>query len=79
MKSKITFLKQLKRGAVALCLLLAVFLSGVSAPQKAWACDSCYAAVSSADSNIWQESQDNFDRYLDREFKRVEEFIIQEI
>ncbi len=79
MKSKITFLKQLKRGAVALCLLLAVFLSGVSSTQEAWACDSCYAAVSSADSNIWQESQDNFDRYLDREFKRVEEFIIQEM
>lgn len=62
------------------CLLLsASFFVMTSSTQKASACDTCYGAVSGADSDIWQESQDNFDRYLDREFKQVEEFIIEEM
>jgi len=58
--------------------LLSIFILIVSTDSSK-ACDSCQSAVSSADSRIWQQSQDNFDRYLDREFKRVQEFIVQEM
>ena len=51
-----------------------VFMMSISSSK---ACDTCQGAVSGADSKIWQQSQDNFDRYLDREFKRVEAFIVQ--
>tara|TARA_R110001592_G_scaffold3525_15_gene19952 strand:+ start:515 stop:1912 length:1398 start_codon:yes stop_codon:yes gene_type:complete len=64
---------------LGVCLMAFVLFSSVFTAKNANACDTCYGAVSGADSNIWQESQDNFDRYLDREFKRVEQFIIQEM
>ncbi|MGN7437360.1 MAG: hypothetical protein ACTHOO_01855 [Alcanivorax sp.] len=69
-----------KPKVLGLCLTLALgaFLSFTPTKQT-WACDTCDGAISSADDDIWQESQDNFDRYLDREFKRVEAFIIQEM
>ncbi len=61
-----------------LVTLLFAYVFTITSKQSN-ACDRCRSAVSSADSRIWQQSQDNFDRYLDREFKRVESFIVREL
>ena len=67
-----------KKFGLFIAFALLVFAS-IAPTQQAVACNTCQGAISSADDDIWQESQDNFDRYLDREFKRVEAFIIQEM
>ncbi len=65
---------------VSISLALALFVSYSLFPvKKANACGSCYAMAQSADSSIWLQSENNFDRYLDREFKQLQSFIIEEM
>lgn len=64
---------------VSFCFLAVLFVSALGLSSDANACGSCYAMVQSADSSIWLESENNFDRYLDREFKQVESFVIEEM
>ncbi len=69
----------IRGGLASLCLVMAIGMPSTFISKKASACGDCYSAVSGADPDIWQESQDNFDRYLDREFKQVESFVIEEM
>ncbi len=60
---------------LTIALLSIIFLFSLTLETNA--CNRCRTAISNADSDIWQESQDNFDGYLDREFKLVERFIVR--
>lgn len=56
----------------ALCFLAFSFT-----PKAAVACYSCTQAVTDWDSDIWREAQEEYDQFLDDEFKETERFIAQ--
>ena len=74
---------QLKLGKVVLSslLLFAILLFSHNFFIKSAhaVCTECEDTLRDADDDLWMESQIQFDEYLDREFKEVEEFIIQEM
>lgn len=63
-------------------IALLLCLSFISSP-KVFAlgalCEDCAERMRDEDGDLWHESQLNFDRYIDREFRRVERFIIHEM
>lgn len=62
---------------LALCLVMCFSFLGFSSGAKA--CTNCLATAIAADPFVWWEAEGEFDEYLDREFKRVESFIIHEM
>lgn len=67
------FLKKLSLLAVMALVSLAV-----SSPAMA-ICANCENMVDRADSDVWMESQDNFDARIEQEFLELEEFLLDEL
>ncbi len=68
--------KKAKVFLVAACL----FVPTLIMPTNAGAlCSSCEDAIRSEFGDLWGESQRNFDRYIDREFQRLERFVAQDV
>lgn len=42
-------------------------------------CTRCEASINSEAGDLWEESEANFDRYLDREFQRLQNFVAQRV
>ncbi len=69
------------RKALMLCTVLLIsgfLLFGFSGRANS-ACSFCIASVMLADSNIWEEAEDNFDAAIDRSFKTLQKFIVHDM
>lgn len=62
-----------------LATLFVVPTSFVPTSQINAACTRCESSINSEADDLWEESQDNFDGYIDREFRRLENFVAQEV
>ena len=75
--SKIIILIKGRLLSLALCLIVGFSFIGFS--DNARACTNCLATAIAADPVVWFEAQMEFDEYLDREFARVQSFVIHEL
>ncbi len=59
----------------------ALFVPIVTMPTASLkaACTQCQSSIVSANGSLWGQAQNNFDRYIDREFQRLETFVAQEV
>lgn len=59
--------------------VLAMFVTSIPSSSLNAACTRCNTAINNNDSDLWMESQNNFDGYIDREFQRLENFVAQDV
>lgn len=74
--------KHFKSRSVKHTLLASLFvLPLISLPNKSLnaACTRCESSINSEANDLWEESQTNFDNYIDREFRRLENFVAQRV
>ncbi len=85
--SKVRYNQKRNKGGLRVVLVTALAFTSLGLMQSKGhaftitrpVCDTCSGMVRGEDSEIWREAEQEFDSYIDREFKRVELFIVHQM